>query len=71
VHNLLGLDVHLVQYPGHECTAVCFNDSSISGDAYIYDGKTYIICDPTYIGADIGMCMPNYMNIKPIVEQWY
>ena len=71
VHNLLGLDVHLVQYPGHECTAVCFNDSSISGDAYIYDGKTYIICDPTYIGADIGMCIPNYMNVKPIVEQWY
>lgn len=71
IHNLLGLDVHLVQYPGHECTAVCFNDSSISGDAYIYDGKTYIICDPTYIGADIGMCMPNYMNVKPIVEQWY
>lgn len=71
VHNLLDLDVHLVQYPGHECTAVCFNDSSISGDAYIYDGQTYIICDPTYIGSSIGQCMPTYVDVKPIVEQWY
>ncbi|MBR3758568.1 MAG: hypothetical protein IKK62_09125 [Bacteroidaceae bacterium] len=71
VHNLLGLDVHLVQYPGHECTAVCFNDSSIYGDAYTYDGKTYIICDPTFIGSSIGQCMPTYVNVKPIVEQWY
>ena len=71
VHNLLGLDVHLVQYPGHECTAVCFNDFSIYGDAYTYEGKTYIICDPTYIGSTIGQCMPIYVNVKPIVEEWY
>jgi len=71
IHNLLGLDVHLVQYPGHECTAVCFSDSSIYGDAYTYGGKTYVICDPTYIGSTIGQCMPTYVNVKPIVEQWY
>lgn len=69
VHNLLGLDVHLVRYPGHECTAVCFNDSSIAGDAYNYEGKMYIICDPTYIGSSIGQCMPRYVNVKPIVER--
>jgi hypothetical protein len=71
IRNLLGLDVHLIQYPGHECTAVCFNDSSIHGDAYTYGGKTYIICDPTYIGSTIGQCMPTYVNETPIVEQWY
>ena len=32
VHNLLGLDVHLVQYPGHECTAVNFSTSQMNGD---------------------------------------
>lgn len=70
VRNLLGLDVHLIQYPGHECTAVCFTDKSIVGDGYSYKGKQYIICDPTYIGAPIGKCMPSYVNVKPKIEPW-
>ena len=71
VHNLLGLDVHLVQYPGHECTAVNFGNQSVDGDGYLYNGKLFIICDPTYIGASIGQCMPSCQNIQPIVEKWY
>lgn len=70
VRNLLGLDVHLIHFPGHECTAVNFTDSSISGDGYVYEGKRFTICDPTYIGAEIGMCMPNYKNSKPGIELW-
>ena len=70
VRNLLGLDVHLVQYPGHECTAVCFNDPTVQGDGYIYQQKRYIICDPTYIGAGIGMCMPKYRSEKPKIQLW-
>lgn len=71
VHNLLNLDVHLVQYPGHECTAVNFTTSEIKGDGYMFKGKTYYICDPTYIGASIGQCMPEYRNVKPKIELWY
>lgn len=71
VHNLLKLDVHLVRYPNHECTAVNFTTSSIYGDGYTLNGKMYYICDPTYIGASIGQCMPIYRNVKPLVEQWY
>lgn len=71
VHNLLGLDVHLVQYPGHECTAVSFTDSSVYGDAYTDQGKTYIICDPTFIGASVGQCMPDYKEVSPKIELWY
>lgn len=70
VRNLLGLDVHLVHFPGHECTAVCFTDTSITGDAYQFENKRYVICDPTYIGASIGMCMPDYKSVKPEVELW-
>jgi hypothetical protein len=70
VHNLLGLDVHLIQFPGHECTAVNFNEN-VEGTGYLYDGKPFVICDPTYIGASIGQCMPDYRNTKPKVEQWY
>ncbi len=71
VHNLLGLDVHLVHYPGHECTAVNFTAVQMTGDGYMYKGKAFYICDPTYIGASIGQCMPDYRNVKPTVELWY
>ena len=71
VRNLLGLDVHLVQYPGHECTAVNFSTSQMNGDGYMYRGKAFYICDPTFIGASIGQCMPDYRNLKPVVELWY
>lgn len=71
VRNVLRLDVHLVQYPGHECTAVNFSTSQMNGDGYMYKGKAFYICDPTFIGASIGKCMPDYRNVKPIVEQWY
>ena len=70
VSNLLGLDVHLVHFPGHECTAINFTDSSIDGDAYIYNGKKYIICDPTYVNAQIGICMPQFQTESPQVELW-
>ncbi len=71
VRNLLRLDVHLVRYPGHECAAVHFTDPTVDGDKYTLDGKTFLICDPTYIGASIGQCMPNFRNVKPVVERWY
>ena len=71
VRSLLGLDVHLIEYPGHECTAVNFTDEGIIGNGYLYEGKRYVICDPTYIGASIGMCMPDYKNVKPVIELWY
>lgn len=71
VRNVLGLDVHLVQYPGHECTAINFSTSQKNGDGYMYNGKAFYICDPTFIGASIGQCMPDYRNVKPIVELWY
>lgn len=68
VRHLLGLDVHLVNFPGHECTAVCFEDDNVDGTGYMYNGKKYIICDPTYIGASIGQCMPQYRGVTPKVE---
>lgn len=70
VRHLLGLDVHLVHYPGHECTAVRFTDTSVTGDSYTYRGQRFIICDPTYIGASIGMCMPSFRSVEPEVELW-
>lgn len=59
VRELLGLDVVLLHYPGHLATAVCF-DTEVSGDYLQIGGRRYIVCDPTYINADIGQAMPQF-----------
>ncbi|MGM9740617.1 MAG: hypothetical protein ACI3ZP_08450 [Candidatus Cryptobacteroides sp.] len=63
VRKLLGLDVVLLDYPDHIATAVCFN-KEVPGDSFIYNGRRFTICDPTYIGAPVGMAMEDYRNIK-------
>lgn len=68
VHSLLGLDVQFVEYPDHECTAVHFTDCFTRGYGYDYNGDFYLICDPTYIGADIGRCMPKYRAMRPAIK---
>lgn len=64
VRKLVGLDVVLLDYPDHIATAVHFNDPLVSGDYYQYLGKRYIVCDPTYIGAEVGETMPMYKSVK-------
>ncbi len=64
VRNLTGLDVIGLDYPGHVATAVRFSDD-VPGDAVIYRGKKYLICDPTYENADAGCSMPRLKNSDP------
>lgn len=59
VRHLLHLDVVLVDYPGHLATAVHF-PTEVKGESVMYNGKRYVICDPTYIGAPVGVEMPDY-----------
>lgn len=66
VRELMGLDVVLLHYPGHLATAVNFTED-VSGDYLIVNGKKYIVCDPTYINANIGCCMPDYKTVSPEV----
>jgi len=68
VNSLLGLDVQFVQYPGHDCTAVRFTECGTRGNGYFYGDDYYLICDPSYIGASIGRCMPEYRSVKPAVK---
>ncbi|MBQ8531161.1 MAG: hypothetical protein IJ430_08390 [Parabacteroides sp.] len=60
---LLGLKVLLVYYPGHLATAVCFTEQ-VTGDYVALNNRKYIICDPTYIGAPVGITMPGMDNQK-------
>lgn len=67
VRAVLGLDVVLLDYPNHIATAVCFETNDVDGDLLMFEGKKYIVCDPTYINAPIGRTMPQYKTVKPIV----
>lgn len=69
VRNLLKLDVVLLDYPNHIATAVCFNEN-VSGDFVTVDGKKYVVCDPTYIGASIGKAMPQFKNVAAKVLKY-
>lgn len=63
VREIMGLEVALVSYPGHLATAVCFKEGPY-GDYFNVNGKKFTVCDPTYIGAHIGLTMPNMDNNK-------
>ena len=62
VRDLLGLPVVLVYYPGHLASAVCFGDDNTTGDYIRLGNRSFVICDPTYIGAGIGVTMPGMDN---------
>lgn len=66
VQSLLKLQVIGLDYPGHVATAVRFNES-VAGDSVRYQGKRFVVADPTYINANAGMTMPDFRQYKPTV----
>jgi len=68
VRRILQLDVIGLNYPGHIATAVKLN-SDLDGDHILYKKSKYVISDPTYINANIGVAMPKFKEIQPeIIE---
>lgn len=65
VKELLGLRVVALHYPGHLATAVEFK-SNVRGEIISYQNRRYIVCDPTYIGADIGQAMPDFRGSRDV-----
>ncbi len=61
VRDIVGLDVVLLYYPGHLATAVAFTNEE-PGDWFMYNGRRYVVCDPTYINAPVGATMPGMDN---------
>lgn len=70
VRDLLGLEVALVYYPDHLATAVRF-DSEVEGATVTIDGKKFVVCDPTFVGAPVGRQMPNldHSNVTAVILQ--
>lgn len=66
VRDLFGLKCILIYYPGHLASAVCFTKETI-GDYIVVENEKYVVCDPTFIGASVGMTMPGMDNQKAFV----
>ncbi len=67
--NALGVENHLLNYPGHESAAVRLDNAK--GSSYQWKGARYVISDPTFIGAPTGMCMPAYTGTPPKIDFAY
>ena len=65
VHDLLRLDVVMLDYPGHLATAVRFK-VEVPGYYFMVNGEKYVVCDPTYIGASVGDCMPQFKETDAV-----
>lgn len=63
VRRLTGKKVILLEYDDHIATAVRFDEGCDGHYVNLEDGR-YFICDPTFIGATAGMCMPKYVDKK-------
>ncbi len=65
VHELVGAKVVGLLYPGHMTTAVALKQVNADYATVDYQGQRFVIADPTYIGASVGMAMPSYAKYKP------
>lgn len=68
VENLIGRKVIGLDYPSHVATAVNFSED-VAGDYYMYNGKKYVVCDPTYVNAPIGVSMNDMLTSDATVIQ--
>jgi hypothetical protein len=46
-------------------TGVALKQANADYAAVDYQGQHFVIADPTYIGASVGMAMPSYAKFKP------
>lgn len=67
LRSVLGVENHLIEYPGHESVSVNLG-TTIDGYGYVYEGCNFYISDPTFIGAKTGMCMPDYIDVVPQID---
>jgi len=63
VKHLLGLEVVGLDYPGHVATAVRFTEP-VDGDYITLNGEKYVVADPTYINAPVGLTMPQFLQVQ-------
>ena len=64
IDHFADLNTIALSYPGHVTLAV--NIPGMEEGSYVtYKGEKYFVCDPTYIGAQCGMLMPELRKENP------
>jgi hypothetical protein len=66
VRETLGLKVVGLEYPDHVAAAVAFT-VPVSGDYLEYGNSRFFVTDPTYINAPVGLSMPQYKTVSPVI----
>ncbi len=61
--NLLDIKVLGLAFEGHMATAICLEGAE--GAGFEHEGCRYVVADPTFIGAPIGLVMPMVKNQTP------
>jgi len=69
VRDILGLEVVGLRYSRHLAVAVNFT-RPVEGDYHMSDGKKFVVADPTYINAPVGLTMSSYINERPIIVKF-
>lgn len=54
VRDLLGLRTVLIYLPGHLVAGIQFRDHDFEGTYVALGDEQFLVCDPTYFGADLG-----------------
>ena len=62
IKELFGIGVLGVKYKDHMATAL---QVPMEGDKIKTGSRKFILADPTYVNATVGMSMPQYKSIKP------
>ncbi len=65
VRNFTDQQVAAVLYPNHLANAVHFPEGNPAGDYLVIDNKPFVIADPTFINAPLGMTMPDLAHQTP------
>ncbi len=68
--RVLGLEVAVLDYPGHVATALDLGASG-KGVSVKVGGRSLVVADPTYINARVGMAMPEFRDSSPqVIPLW-
>lgn len=62
IKELFNVPVIGVKYSDHMATALYV---PMDGDKVNFESKQFVVADPTYINANIGMSMPKYKSLRP------
>lgn len=66
VKTLLKRETLALGFPGHMATAIHFEQTP-EGDFLNWNGKHYVVADPTFVGAPLGMLLTQVQGKKPLL----